>query len=81
MVSWPLAYPQVSVTAVATPEALKKYKSIAQQCIEAETLEGEFQKKVRGDSAFSMNPISDSAWAAAALSESPPPPSPKNRRD
>jgi len=74
-ISFPAVYPDLSLEAVGTSDALSGYQELSQRCLIQGILDGE-ARSFFGEKFFSKNPNDDPAWAAAIAEQSanPTPP-------
>ena len=70
--SFPAAYPDLDLAQVASPEALKRYESIAGGCMLQAMIEGRILQHL-GKTAFTVNPMTVPAWAKALTAQTAKP--------
>jgi len=70
--SFPAAYPNLDLAQVASPEALKRYESIAGGCMLQAMIEGRILQHI-GKTAFTVNPMTVPAWAQALTAQTTKP--------
>lgn len=71
-VSWPSAYPELQIDAVATSTGERTYQKLATDCMSNAASDAELRNKA-GEKFFATDPTTVSSWYAVALSETPPP--------
>ena len=70
--SWPTYYPDLPVDPILSPQAASTSARLAGECIKESAIEGLAREKL-GQQFFAMDPLTDPAWAAAALEQTPTP--------
>jgi pimeloyl-ACP methyl ester carboxylesterase len=70
--SWPTYYPDLPVDGIVSTAGLDAAKRLAFQCIKQSGLEG-LARQAIGQDFFEKDPLSESAWAAAAKEQTPAP--------
>jgi hypothetical protein len=70
--SFPAAYPGLDLNQVVSPEAMKRYESIAGGCMLQAMIEGRVLQHL-GKTAFKVNPMTVPAWAQALTAQTTKP--------
>lgn len=72
LAAWPLSYPDLSASQVATRAGLRNYESIAKDCITDAALEGIIRQRI-GQEIFKVNPSDNLQWAQRVAANTPAP--------
>ncbi len=77
LVSYPIAYPNLSTDQVSTPAGQKHYQDVAADCLIEAMLDSNVFKALGESEAFKVNPMTVPDWAAALTAQNakPVPPS------
>ncbi len=73
LVSYPVAYPNLSIDQVTTSAGQKHYESVAQKCVLAGAMESKEMEVLGENQLFKVNPMTVPDWAAALTAQNAKP--------
>jgi pimeloyl-ACP methyl ester carboxylesterase len=70
-ISWPVAHPTVALEGVVSKAGIANLERIAYECIKPAAIEGMVRNSLK-ETFFAVDPMTDAAWTATILAETPP---------